>query len=106
MAEYLLSSNSKLRLRQGIINQQRVSYFKGKHAVNALLRDDYKSRKNMPAVTDRDEGNKYLSDLLQNNMIMKVDKKPNEKILGLINPENQKFNPDQFYIWLYQVRTL
>lgn len=37
VVNYLLSSESELRLRQGVLKGKRVEFFKGKHAVKQRL---------------------------------------------------------------------
>ncbi|KAI8913546.1 translocation protein Sec62-domain-containing protein [Gorgonomyces haynaldii] len=100
IVDYLYSkSESQLRIREGILNGKRADYFKGKHAVNALLREPYK-KKQRPSIPDRETGERYMSQLLTHGVIVRVHKEPKQTQLQLVN--EQVFDPEGYYIWLYQ----
>ncbi|KAJ3040582.1 Translocation protein S62 [Rhizophlyctis rosea] len=102
-ADYLKSSASGLKIRDGVLNGKRVQYFKGKHAVNALLRDQYQTTKNTPQIPDRPAGESLLSTLNRHGFFLKVDKPPKAKTLTLIPQQN--FVPDAYYAWIYEGNT-
>ncbi|KAJ1564857.1 Translocation protein S62, partial [Cladochytrium tenue] len=101
VAKYLRSSSAKLKIRQGVLNGRRVDFFKGKHAVNAVMRDTYaKYSKALPAVEDRPAAEKLIADAHQNGFFLRVEKPPKAKTLAL--QPMQVFSPDAYYIWVYE----
>jgi hypothetical protein len=102
IADFLLSSSSELSLRKGNLNDSvKVDFFKGKHAANALMREVFQKKKQTQAtVSSRDEAEDYLQKLLQNGLIVKVDKKAGSKELQ-VSPD-KIFDPLDYYCWIYQ----
>ncbi|KAI8843100.1 hypothetical protein BC829DRAFT_425933 [Chytridium lagenaria] len=94
------SAESKLKIRQGILNGRRVDFFKGKHAANALLRDPYKKSPMRPAIPDREAAEKLLSELLTLGFFVRVEKESKSKVLSL--QQLQVFGPEAFYVWVYE----
>ncbi|KAI8834314.1 translocation protein Sec62-domain-containing protein [Chytridium lagenaria] len=94
------SAESKLKIRQGILNGRRVDFFKGKHAANALLRDPYKKSPARPAIPDREAAEKLLSELLTLGFFIRVEKESKSKVLSL--QQLQVFGPEAFYVWVYE----
>ncbi|KAI8814514.1 translocation protein [Cladochytrium replicatum] len=108
-ADYLRSGDSKMKNRQGVLNGKRVDFFKGKSAVNALLRQNYKATakrsRPRPPVTDRPSAEKLLSTLLSDGLFVRVDKPPKSKHLTLTqhHPHHQPpFAADAYYAWAYE----
>jgi translocation protein SEC62 len=92
---YLQSSKSKLRIKDGFINENRAKYFKGKHAVNALCRDFEDGK---IVINDRETGNEYMQKLLTEKLIIKVEKDGKK-----LKPENnQSFDDQGYYVLLYE----
>ncbi|TPX65459.1 hypothetical protein SpCBS45565_g05129 [Spizellomyces sp. 'palustris'] len=100
VADFLRSSESKLKIRQGILSGRRVDYFKGKHAVNAVLREPYKKNSKRPSVSDRSEGEALLSKLFTYGFFVRIEKAPKSKHLNVHNV--QHFEPDAHYAWVYE----
>jgi translocation protein SEC62 len=92
MINYLQSSKAELKTRNGFINNNRVLFFKGKHAVNAIC------RKQFMECSTREQGNEWLARLLSLELIMKIDKQGKNLVVN----RSTDFNPDSYYIWLYQ----
>ncbi|KAI8609971.1 translocation protein Sec62-domain-containing protein [Chytriomyces sp. MP71] len=93
------STESKLKVRQGIFNGHRVDFFKGKHAVNSLLREPYRKDSKRPEIADRDAAEQFAADLQKNGFFLRVEKQPKNKTLTL--QPVQVFSPDAYYIWVY-----
>ncbi|KAJ3014575.1 Translocation protein S62 [Thoreauomyces humboldtii] len=87
-------------MKQGVLNDRRVDYFRGKHAVNALLRAPYKKNASRPAVASRVEAEALLTAVQAHGFFLKVTKHVGEKHLHLA--EQQGFEPDAHYAWFYQ----
>ncbi|KAJ3204007.1 Translocation protein S62 [Entophlyctis luteolus] len=100
IAKYLRSSDAKLKVRQGVMDGRRVDFFKGKHAVNALLREPYKKSTKRPAIPDRDAGESHVVELLKLGFFIRVDRQPKSKTLTL--QPVQVFSPDAYYVWIYE----
>jgi translocation protein SEC62 len=99
ITKFLQSSASELKTRDGVLNGQRAVFFKGKHAVNALLREPFQKKKVLE-IPDREVGNQYLQKLLENHMILQVGKESGNKTLQVV--QSNAFNANEYYIWLYQ----
>ena len=101
VADFLISSESALNLRDGTIEGQRAQYFKGKHAENALLRDTYQKKhaKTVP-LNSREECDKYLQELLKLGLILKVVKGEGSKKLSISS--DRIYHADNIYIFIYQ----
>ncbi|KAJ3300278.1 Translocation protein S62 [Borealophlyctis nickersoniae] len=103
VADYLRSSESQLKIRSGVLNGRRVDFFKGKHAVNALLREPYKKNASRPSIPDRATGESFCAKLNDHSFFLKVDKPPKQKNLALV--PTQGFSPDAYYAWVYEGST-
>ncbi|KAJ1984813.1 Translocation protein S62 [Dimargaris verticillata] len=94
-------AKSGLRVREGILNGRRVEYFKGKSAVNAILREQYKAS-SRPAAADREEAAEILRDVLQYQFIVRCDRSDADDARKLrINPK-MAFQEESYYAWLYE----
>ncbi|KAJ1983998.1 Translocation protein S62 [Dimargaris cristalligena] len=102
VAKYLSDvSQSGLRAREGILNGRRVEYFKGKSAINALLKEQYKA-KSRPTVADRDDAAEILKDLVRYQFVVRCDRSSEEDTRMLrLNPM-QAFQEESYYAWLYE----
>ncbi|KAG0164862.1 Translocation protein S62 [Apophysomyces sp. BC1034] len=108
-AEYLRDAKkSGMKGRQGVFNGKRVDYFKGKNAVNALLKDSY--AKLLPsdrqAFTKREEAYDVLNDLGRHGFILRVER--GESIGGKGSPRvlqpvpAQEVKEDAYYMWVWE----
>ncbi|EGF82166.1 hypothetical protein BATDEDRAFT_34626 [Batrachochytrium dendrobatidis JAM81] len=95
------TSESEFRLRQGFLNGKRVEFFKGKHAVNALLREPYRKDPKRPTVADRSAGEAMISSLLDHHVFAPASKEPKSQKLGLV-PPGKPFDEDDYYVWVYE----
>ncbi|KAJ3231423.1 Translocation protein S62 [Chytriomyces hyalinus] len=100
IADFMRSPDSKLKVREGIMDGRRVSFFKGKHAVNSLLREPYKKNPKRPEIEDREAAEAKLFDLQKLGFFLRVDKQPKSKKVSL--QPVQVFSPDAYYIWVYE----
>ncbi|KAJ3097178.1 Translocation protein S62 [Phlyctochytrium planicorne] len=100
VAAFLRSSESQLKIRQGVLNGKRVEFFKGKHAVNAVLREPYKKSPKRPVLEDRTAAEKLIAELHSNGFFLRVEKEPKSKVLTL--QQMQVFGPDAYYAWVYE----
>ncbi|KAJ2724961.1 Translocation protein S62 [Coemansia sp. Benny D115] len=98
-ASYLHNpTKSGLRAREGVLNGRRVQYFKGKSAINALVKsEDGKEAK----VSSREEATEWVQDLLDFQLIVRCDKVAEGSKQLRINPM-QNFDEDAYFAWLYE----
>jgi translocation protein SEC62 len=107
-AKYLRNTKvSGLKLRSGVISGKRVEYFKGKHAINALLRDGYTANtpKNRVSVTNREEASVVLNSIGQSGFILRIE--PGERpSKGAPRPlqiqQQQGVSDDWYYMWVWE----
>ncbi|KAJ3117505.1 hypothetical protein HK098_006242 [Nowakowskiella sp. JEL0407] len=105
VADYLRSSESKMKSREGILSGKRVQFFKGKSAVNALLRESYSKSSKRPAVSDRSEGEKLMNQLTKDALFFRVDKVGKSKHLNIHQHHPSQpppFSSDGYYVWIYE----
>ncbi|KAJ3147477.1 Translocation protein S62 [Geranomyces variabilis] len=103
IADFLRSSEAKLSIKQGVLDGRRVDYFKGKHAVNALLREPYKKGGKRPPVESRTTGETILSEIHSHGFFLKVDKAGKAKQQNLTLVQDQStFEPEAYYVWIYE----
>lgn len=100
IANYLISSESKMKPRSGVLNGRRVDYFKGKSATHALVRQSYSKNKKRPAIADREAAANYMSKLVDNGIILRVNHTAHSKQLTF-NP-TQEFSDDFYFVWIYE----
>ncbi|KAJ1918839.1 Translocation protein S62 [Mycoemilia scoparia] len=92
------SSKSGLHLRDGVLNGRRVEYFKGKSAINALLKEQGGQK---PKASSEEEANDYLLQMVQAGLIVRCDRgKENVHMLHL--SPLQEFKRDHYYAWVYE----
>jgi translocation protein SEC62 len=99
ITNFLQSSSAELKSREGVLNGQRAVFFKGKHAVNALLREPFQKKKALE-IADREQGNQYLQKLVDHHIIFQVSKESGDKTLQMV--QSAQFDQDCYYIWIYQ----
>jgi translocation protein SEC62 len=103
-ADYLLNQKvSQLKSRTGVMNGKRVQYFRGKSALNALLRDAYSKAKG-PSVSSREDAQHVLEQLLHHQFILRCDR-TEARIAGTrqLQPNPlQEIQDEYYYVWLYE----
>ncbi|KAI8388391.1 translocation protein Sec62-domain-containing protein [Radiomyces spectabilis] len=108
-ANYLRDAKaSGVKARQGVFNGKRVEYFKGKSALNALLKEEYAkiTPKNQEAVTTREAAANTLHDLGKHGFILCVQR--GDGISGKGSPrvlqpkEVQEVREDGYYMWIWE----
>ncbi|ORX56609.1 translocation protein [Piromyces finnis] len=107
IAKYLLSSDSKMKTRSGVLNGRRVEYFKGKAATHALMRKAYSKSKKRPTIDNREKAAEYMKQLVENGLILRVNHTPHSKQCSF--NQTQDFNDDFYFVWIYegsQLKTL
>jgi len=107
IAKYLLSSDSKMKTRSGVLNGRRVEYFKGKAATHALMRKAYSKSKKRPTIENREKAAEYMNELVNNGLILRVNHTPHSKQCSF--NQTQTFNDDFYFVWIYegsQLKTL
>ncbi|KAJ2849971.1 Translocation protein S62 [Coemansia erecta] len=98
-ASYLHNpSKSGLRAREGVLNGRRVQFFKGKSAVNALVKSENGEG---AKVSSREEAVEWVQDLLDFQLIVRCDKVGEGSQQLRINPM-QNFDEDAYFAWLYE----
>ena len=99
LCDFLQSAKSKLKTRAGQIKDQRITFFKGKHGVNALCRNAISTTPQKEGEMTRQQGNQDFQMLVDAQMIIRVLKSEGTKILT-VSP-TPKFNDQDFYVFLY-----
>ncbi|KAJ3194916.1 Translocation protein S62, partial [Irineochytrium annulatum] len=99
VAKFLRSSESKLTIKQGILNGRRND--EGKHAVNAIMREPYKKSSKRPAVEDRAAAEKLVTQLHSLGFFLRVEKEAGKSKNLTLQPI-QVFGPDAYYVWIYE----
>lgn len=85
---------------------QRHEYFKGKHAVKAILSPSYLKihPSNLPTPTNQDEAVGLLHSIIPYAYFLRVDRSDQSvggaKVIGI--NQVQMFHPDHFYAWLWE----
>ncbi|GAA6010800.1 hypothetical protein JCM11491_002952 [Sporobolomyces phaffii] len=98
-----LRNKSGIKVKTGALAGKRHDYFKGKHAIKALLSPAYAKLSNVPpAPTSKDAAREYLHSLIPYTYFLRVQigptLSPGTKAIQ-INPQ-QLFQPDEYYVWL------
>jgi translocation protein SEC62 len=122
VVNFLRSSSAGIKTRVGALGGKRHDYFKGKSlplaltirltpfagkaAVKAVLSPAYAKLKHAPKVTTDEEAVQLLHSIIPFTFFLRVDRgdatggsKSPKQIQ--INPM-QMFNPDEYYVWLYE----
>ena len=106
VVNFLRSSSSGIKTRVGALGGKRHDYFKGKAAVKAVLSPAYAKLKNAPKVTTEQEAVQLLHSIIPFTYFLRVDR--GEATGGSKSPKTiqinpmQMFNPDEYYVWLYE----
>lgn len=106
VVNFLRSSSAGIKTRVGVLGGKRHDYFKGKSAVKAVLSPAYGKLKNAPKVTSEQEAVQLLHSIIPFTYFLRVDRgdatggSKSPKAIQ-INPM-QMFNPDEYYVWLYE----
>jgi len=100
IAKYLLSSDSKLKTRSGVLNGRRVDYFKGRAATHALMKKAYSKSKKRPTIDNREKAAEYMKELVNYGLILRVDHTPHTKQCSF--NQIQDFNDDFYFVWIYE----
>ncbi|TIC16998.1 hypothetical protein E3Q15_00782 [Wallemia mellicola] len=100
-----LREKSGMKIRNGALSGKRAEYFKGRSAIKALLSPGYAKLKNVPPITTEADANKVLHSIIPFAYFLRVDRgnpiggKDSPRELKINN--QQLFNPDDYYVWLY-----
>lgn len=98
ITDYLYKS---IKVKQGIFNDKRVNYFKGKTLLNFILNNSSTISNKLPSkdffISNKEDAIELISSLLDYGLIIRCDKQ--DKFL-LYHP-SQAFSEDSFYLWLY-----
>ncbi|ORE05661.1 translocation protein [Rhizopus microsporus var. microsporus] len=108
VANYLKDEKkSGLKPRQGVLNGKRFEYFKGKRAIDALLREEFKKippKEEIPQ--NREDAYRILNELGRLGFILRVDR--GESMGGKGTPRLLQVNPVQqvqeegYYMWIWE----
>ncbi|KAF9364820.1 Translocation protein S62 [Mortierella sp. NVP85] len=106
VADYLLSPQSGLKKRDGIFAETRVTYFRGKGAVNALLKPEFRQTaigKEIGELT-REGAAALLGSMIPHQFFLKVERPEDPDIpkymLSLV--QVQSFSEDSIFVWRYE----
>ncbi|KAJ1556849.1 Translocation protein S62 [Nowakowskiella sp. JEL0078] len=81
------------------------TYLKGKSAVNALLRENYKKSSARPPVEDRQIAEQLMNKLTKDGVFFQVDKVEKSKHLNIhqqLATSPPQFSQDAYYVWIYE----
>ncbi|KAI5476679.1 translocation protein SEC62 [Pseudohyphozyma bogoriensis] len=108
-----LRNKAGIKTKIGVLNGKRTDYFKGKHAIKALLTPAYASlttSKTHPApkVSSETEATALLHSLLQYTFFLQVTRQPSgtPQLKALQIVPNQSIIPDEYYVWLLDVNPI
>lgn len=105
VAKYLANfKQSGLRLREAVLDGKRIHYFKGKSAINALLRPQYNSP-TRPPVQDQDDALMLLNTMNRVHFFLLVERSEAPSSGGPRTLEivrNQSVFPEGYYAFFYQ----
>ncbi|VDB88776.1 unnamed protein product [Peniophora sp. CBMAI 1063] len=105
VAVFLRGSSSGIKARTGVLNGKRIDYFKGKHAIKALLSPAYAKLKKVPKIESETDATKLLGSIIPYAFYLRVDRgaavgsSAGPKLLT-VNPM-QMFAADEYYAWFY-----
>ncbi|RUS24822.1 translocation protein [Jimgerdemannia flammicorona] len=107
-ANYLRdTTKSGMKVRQGQLNGKRVDYFKGKAAINALLRPAYatSTSKSRRPITTREEARQMIFNLGVTGFFLHVERGESAG-KGTPRPlqvsQSQTVNEDWYYMWVWE----
>jgi len=107
IASYLKTEKqSGLKQRQGVFNGRRVEYFKGKRAVDAILKDSFGKATGQDVPQTREQAIITLNDLGRHGFILRIDR--GESIGGkgsprIVQPNAvQTLQEDGYYMWIWE----
>ncbi|ORX90654.1 translocation protein, partial [Basidiobolus meristosporus CBS 931.73] len=101
----LKTEQSGLKVKEGIMNERRVKYFKGKWAACASLLGAGYPNKARPKVASREEAESVLQTLLDHGLIASCHKSGDSLTMMPV----RKFTENGCFVWLYegsQLRTI
>ncbi|KAK3846636.1 MAG: translocation protein [Linnemannia gamsii] len=106
VADYLLSPQSGLKKRDGVFNESRVTYFRGKGAVNSLLKPEFRATsvgKELGELT-REQATELLGSMIPHQFFLKCERPSDpdmpRNMLQLV--QYQSFTEDAVFIWRYE----
>ncbi|KAF9437398.1 Translocation protein S62 [Entomortierella beljakovae] len=106
VADYLLSPQSGVKKRDGVFNESRVTYFRGKGAVNSLLKPEFRQTavgKELGELT-RESAAELLGSMIPHQFFLKVERPSDpdvpKNVLQIV--QYQSFSEDGVYLWRYE----
>lgn len=94
------SSQSSLKIFEGIMADKRVDVFKGSGAIKALLSEQYKKRKNCYAVNCKEDAEELLQKMLDYGLFIRSVSVNGTKFL---QPDlSRKWSEDALYAWVME----
>ncbi|KAI9309696.1 translocation protein Sec62-domain-containing protein [Cunninghamella echinulata] len=102
------NSKSGLRQKQGVFNGKRVDYFKGKSAVNALLKEGFAKilPADQPAPKEKADAMKLLNELGREGFILCVERGDNingKHTPRVLRPNSvQEMQEGGYYMWIWE----
>ncbi|KAF9961904.1 Translocation protein S62 [Mortierella alpina] len=106
VADYMLSPQSGLKKRDGVFNESRVTYFRGKGAVNSLLKPEFRQTavgKELGELT-RESAAELLGSMIPHQFFLKVERPSDpdmpRNMLQLV--QYQSFSEDSVFVWRYE----
>ncbi|KAF9209722.1 Translocation protein S62 [Haplosporangium sp. Z 27] len=106
VADYLLSPKSGVKKRDGVFNESRVTYFRGKGAVSSLLKPEFRQTavgKELGELT-RESAAELLGSMIPHQFFLKVERPTDpdmpKNMLTLV--QYQSFSEDGVYLWRYE----
>jgi translocation protein SEC62 len=102
-ADFLQASKTKLKVQEGILGGSRLNFFKGKAAINALMRDAYAEHFKRAPLEIKSDAEKILAAFLAAHLIATVNVGgAGAKRQLQVNQADMEFGPDKYYVWVYQ----
>jgi translocation protein SEC62 len=102
-ADFLQSSKAKLKVAEGILGGSRLAFFKGKAAVNALMREAFAEHFKCNPLETKSDAEKILAGFLSSHLIATVNVGgAGAKRQLQVNQNDMVFGGDKYYVWVYQ----
>ncbi|KAH8818627.1 translocation protein Sec62-domain-containing protein [Flagelloscypha sp. PMI_526] len=106
VAKFLRSRHAGVRIRDGALDGKRMACFKGKSVVRALLSPGYQKQMGVPKVETEADAIEVLQLLNTFAFYVCVQRKPSgissSSLKTLHVVPDQGFDPDEYYVWLYE----
>lgn len=101
VAKYLISKDN-IKVHEGVFHGVRVEYFKGKRAVDALLKDKFNKSIKQPEIATRHDALQLMTTLMEShNFFFRVDKQA-QRVLDVAAKQVFSEDEEAYYVWQWE----